>query len=828
MRRGLTRFGFGLILAAAPLAAGCNEDNANNNGGNNNVNAIIARFASRSGTIQIRDNDEVLFVLNPGTISSRGSLSVFQVRDAQGNDVSNKLGEVQVGNFPESVSVSPDGSRAYVSNGADSTVSVIDVTNLRVLTTINVGSEPRGTALSPTGRFLYVTSFSNGTLAVIDTTTNTVVTQAALNDPNGGRIENPYAVLCTNDGDSQDNDETVYVTDFYARPVPGLTVDQIETFNNGKEGHVGIFNTGTNTVLGTLVLPPIDSGFTANRTQFASPPAVFPTYAAPAGVPVNAVPQFAFFNQLFSLCDNPSTGRVYVTAIAASPEPPVNFNTNVQAYVGVFDRNTNVVQAAEHVNLNNLIRVEPQPAAPFNSDLTRAFCGDLVDVCVRGGTAIFLSRAGSYALRGRFDANGRITLENGANTAAVRIPVGSIPSGVCMSSTGGRAYVNSRVNMTFQTIDVNGGTRIGAEVASTDLPAVGSQAHNALIGELIFFTGMGTPANGINNGNVRNLNTHQFRGIASDNNWSSCGSCHPFGLADGVTWSFPTGPRQTLPLDGTHTAAGAQKSLNWNSVRSSVSDFNNNTRNVQGGFGFTPQAVATLNAGGAINTVPDAGTIFNHSTRNPTEAFQLMDLWIQVAVRTLNRPSNLDAARVAAGRTAFVAGTCNTCHGTDLWSSSRVRWNLPLFDKAPDNATPPPPVLLDPRVQLAGAPGTAGANVVRNFDANADGVFETPIVTQFGGASPTLNLGNGIEMRGTGGLIGQPSVGAAGSFNPPSLLGANSSGPYGHHGRARTLADVFVPIANGGLGHPSLGLSAQQLSDVAEFLRSIDAAEPAL
>ena len=81
--------------------------------------------------------------------------------------------------------------------------------------------------------------------------------------------------------------------------------------------------------------------------------------------------------------------------------------------------------------------------------------------------------------------------------------------------------------------------------------------------------------------NVRSIDTIQFRGHASDNNWSSCSSCHPDGLSDNVTWIFPTGPRQTPPLDASFSAADTQKQrvFNWNAVRGSVTDFNNNSRN---------------------------------------------------------------------------------------------------------------------------------------------------------------------------------------------------------------------------------------------------------
>ena len=58
-----------------------------------------------------------------------------------------------------------------------------------------------------------------------------------------------------------------------------------------------------------------------------------------------------------------------------------------------------------------------------------------------------------------------------------------------------------------------------------------------------------------------------------------------------------------------------QKISNWNAERNSSTDFNNNSRAVQGGHGFTPQALATIDAGLPAAQVPDAGLVFNGGNR---------------------------------------------------------------------------------------------------------------------------------------------------------------------------------------------------------------------
>jgi hypothetical protein len=59
---------------------------------------------------------------------------------------------------------------------------------------------------------------------------------------------------------------------------------------------------------------------------------------------------------------------------------------------------------------------------------------------------------------------------------------------------------------------------------------------------------LGIPDNGFFATPIRNIVPLNLRGKQSNNAWSSCGSCHPDGLSDGVTGIFAAGPHQTIPL----------------------------------------------------------------------------------------------------------------------------------------------------------------------------------------------------------------------------------------------------------------------------------------
>ena len=109
-----------------------------------------------------------------------------------------------------------------------------------------------------------------------------------------------------------------------------------------------------------------------------------------------------------------------------------------------------------------------------------------------------------------------------------------------------RAYVNNEVDVSVTAIDLVNNIVLTPLIPSGEPPAPGTFEHAVLVGKLAFFTALGLPDNGIFGIPIREFNPLRDRGKASDNGWSGCGSCHPDGLSDGVTWIFETGPRNTL------------------------------------------------------------------------------------------------------------------------------------------------------------------------------------------------------------------------------------------------------------------------------------------
>ena len=786
------------------------------------------RALSTSGSVQLSANGQYAFVLNkvasPALSATAGSVTIVRVKSAAGADVNAFVTEIAVGVDPYSVTATADGKRLFVSNGRGGTVSVIDLGPVgdgpyTRLADVLVGSEPRGTA-ELDGK-VWVANYGDGTLVSIDTTTLSRDTTVDL-VKNGTRIVNPFALAALPDG-------KLWVTDFFARAIPGKPVDQVEGFDDGREARVAVLE---NKVVQSIVtLAPIaDAGFPADRSKFSTAGgAVNDTFAAPVGVDPLNVPQGAFFNQLFAFAFDESGQRLYLPTIAAQPAPPVKFDVNVQALVGVIDTRATAAVPALVRNLNVLVKdnfgSEPAPTPPFTNPvnrLDRAFCADTTSAAIRNRVGVFVSRAGSFVTKALVAADGSLSLAKDSRGAILRIPVCNVPGGVAVNSDGTRAYVGSELVGRMTAIDLANGTVLAnVDTATTPTDA---QRRKELLGQLVFFTGMGVPANVAANLDPREVDTHRHRNMQSENNWSSCASCHPFGHSDTVTWIFGTGPRQTLSLDAFFAkgstienglATTDQKISNWNAERNSVTDFNNNSRGVQGGHGFTPQALAAIDAGLPAAQVADAGIVFNGGPRlGISNALDFETAWI-ASLLAPNRPSNLDAALVDQGRNLFGA-SCASCHGGTKWTrSNRITnsgfWPDPAFNAA--------------GTKLSNNLQVPVATTIAAFDSDNNGSFETPVIDT---TVPnfTLDLTNAIELRGAGGTIGKASVGLNGSFAIPSLLNARNTAPYGHHGRAHTLAQVFEPRTNAGLEHPTFGLSAGQRNAVLQFVLGIDETTP--
>jgi YVTN family beta-propeller protein len=748
---------------------------------------------TRSTNIALSANEAVLVVVN----TEADSVTIFNV---SGNNLV-KRNEVKVGLEPRCVAIHSGRNEAFVTNSESGTVSVISLATDKVVATIPVGPEPRACALTPgsANSVLYVASYTAGFVRAINPANRTIVANIGI-----GRFLSSIAITDT-------TPPRVFVTRFFARLKAGGAG---EGFDEGKEGLVASFaaTSPPGPVTFTTLSPLTNSGFTANRSAHcnvsANPDPIKQTFCPnpnitnPTSTVITQDPQAVFPNQFGSalICGLP--GRLYLPNIGAQPEPPVVFNTNVQALVHVVNTSTRLEVPSLHVNLNNQIKTEVQPANPFAS-LNRLFGNDVVAIDASANCQNFyiVSRGGNYVLRARPTGPGG-ALSIGAPNNVVRFLTGNTPTGIAVNNAGTRIYVNNEVNMSVTVIA--GNTVIARDVDSSTPPVPGNIAHSILVGKLAFHTALGVPNNGLTDIPLRSIVPLRYRGKQSDNAWSTCASCHPDGLADGVTWIFADGPRQTIPLDSSFSKINPLDARieNWSAVRDSPTDFNNNSRNVQCGTGF---------AGGGTNTAigcpPFAGSgvlnpaIFDHGiSQGASEALDMETLWIQT-VRPLNEPKPAPATSLA-GATVF-RQLCSSCHGGAKWTKSQVIYlNNPTLNKA------------------AAAGGTArdpGLTITANQIVSYKDPKVDPDILKFLEIVGTFNPANKIEIRQNG----QAPLGALG-FNVPSLLGVGANAPYFHDGSAQTLEASFLKHRLPGGGTIQTRLSATQRVNLVAFLKGLD------
>ncbi len=109
---------------------------------------------------------------------------------------------IEVGQEPEGVALSPDGRFLYVTLEGDNQVAVIDVANRRLIRRFAVGSRPRGVAFTPDGTRAFVTNELDSSVSLIDARLHQVVATVRLE----GRDCRPMGVAVSPDG------KRVYVT----------------------------------------------------------------------------------------------------------------------------------------------------------------------------------------------------------------------------------------------------------------------------------------------------------------------------------------------------------------------------------------------------------------------------------------------------------------------------------------------------------------------------------------------------------------------------------------------------------------------------------------
>lgn len=713
------------------------------------------RSATRSSPIAITSDDRFVWSVNP----DNDSVSVFDV----GDDFNQKVAEIPVGDEPWCVAITPDDEKAYVTNMASGTVSVISTVSRQVVATIEVGTEPFGCALTPNGRRLYVANQSSNTVSVINTRFDFV----ARTIQNVG--EKPHGIAITADGD------TVYVTQFLAlksaqdrRPLT-----RSEGADDGREGRVTVIR--GNRVVGAVALAPlpnVGAFFLSDGNTLAREPltTVFDNVTG------------AFPNLLESIVIKDDVA--YVPGTCSSPNGPFRFNVNVQSCLSSIDTTTNT-EKFPTLNMNVGVNFEAVGTRLFN---TNPFA-----------VAFKRSSAEGFVALGATDRLLRVTLGNdgqptinpplaaGDPGGIVRIQLkdpqeillsdpddtigGKNPRGVILNSTDTRAYVMDFTSRDVAVVDVEGDPatyHTVVRIPSADPPAAGNDTI-AQRGKQLFNSAIGPEGTADN--------SRRPAGLMSDFGWGTCYSCHPQALTDSVTWMFADGPRQAISMESTFEAGAAviengaprlpeshQRALNWSAVRDEVQDFSRNIRAVSGGGGLVRDGVPEGVAG--LGQVPDLLPIANTGRNADLDA---LATYLAVGVRAPISPASSHDFNVRVGRVVFEVAGCQNCHGGPNWTISQLDF------------TPPP-------ADNPASPEVVDAQLIR-FLCRV-GTFDASLFTD--GVSNEIRANNAANVQARGVL----------GFNVPSLISVFASAPYLHSGAAPTLDAVLANLTHRRAGRP--------------------------
>lgn len=222
-----------------------------------------------------------------------------------------------------------------------------------------------------------------------------------------------------------------------------------------------------------------------------------------------------------------------------------------------------VIDAAKAAPMEASLRIDP----PLNSTLANGGCllPRAAAIDPAGGT-LLVACMGIDALV-QYDAAAAAP----HRTELARFAVGAGPSGVAVDRARNRAVVWSQFAHAVSIVDLGRAAEPAAAVARTALPAVPSSTKEAQLarGRMLFHA--------------------EDRRISSDGR--ACASCHPDGRDDSLTWSTPSGPRQTPMLAGrlAHSAP-----FGWNGDGESVQVHLEHTFQRLGGVGMQGEDLEAL------------------------------------------------------------------------------------------------------------------------------------------------------------------------------------------------------------------------------------------
>ncbi|HVH46057.1 MAG TPA: YncE family protein, partial [Labilithrix sp.] len=298
----------------------------------------IAPGPSRGSAVAISPDDSIVVAVNRDV----GSITVFKT--TYGSDGTSagleKTAEVPVGAEPWQVVVSPDGDSAYVVLRKDQKLVKVGYlkTKPAVIADVAVGSEPTGVALTPGGTRAWIANWVDGTLTGVDTASMTVGTTVDLNYALAATgylgagvkarpaLAHPRSLAITNDGDDHEDDESIYVTEYYAQRIEP-EADLGANADVAKAGLVYKVSLSAGYEVSTIRLAPLaDMGF---KDSSGGQAGCFPNQ-------LQSITIQGTFAYVSSVCASPK-GPVGVVTPAGGQPNVANIKTTTHGAVSVID-----------------------------------------------------------------------------------------------------------------------------------------------------------------------------------------------------------------------------------------------------------------------------------------------------------------------------------------------------------------------------------------------------------------------------------------------------------------------------------------------------------
>ena len=771
--------------------------------------ARVYREPTNSSPIALTADNKLVWVVNP----DQNSVTVIRT------DLNQVVAKLKVGAEPRSLAISPSGKHVYVANAAGNSVSVIKVKNSNPdnfsagLDTkagkkglLVTGAEPRSLVITPDGSRVYVANRSQDTITVINARNQRLIGSLDLrkskcNVGDKERHYQPGALAVSEDG------KTLVVTRF----ISYTTATGVQRDDLGKEGVICSFDIDTRLSAGVGLANAQVTRMLPGETGILD---------------VKGRTTYAFPNQLGSVVLRGT--QAYLPNIAASPTGPSQFKTTTQAYVNIIGDIGRRPLDKGFVNLHlGAQDPEPGKSELFFANLsaidftTRKGVGHAYVTSAGSDLLVKMNVTATGALEFTTDQDTTryIDLNDPDAPATSGQNAGKNPLGLVIDDKGKRAYVHNYLSRNVSVVDLESDSVV-AVIQAEDLPTPGSKEERLLVGAEMFFSSRG---NFISTPGAPGSNRNRL----SEKGRQNCASCHTDGLTDGVIWQFATGPRKTLPINATFARNDPtdQRIINASAIFDEVEDADFNTRFVSSpGLLTTPRPCVVTEPFSEIreSTVdPDHGLVLgewgnfesaacvmtpfimpNAQRPQPLVALPGSDVqvkahdalveWQQASVRTPNRPmtraellaagadgtGGLDEQSVAHGKQLFESAGCSDCHAGPKWTTSKKDFVSPPF--------------LEEIATESGAPGTNQAQYLYRFLKDI-GSYNLNVEGE-GNAIQGYRLIGGIEkdnneLKALG--IDHNGDGKGNGYNVSSILGAFNTPPYYHNGACETLRCVL-------------------------------------